>query len=204
MRCAPRELRTWRLPQNALYSQRARARAPKFPLLPPCNSRWDCAAVVLYFSFSRSHYGFVRLRRHCQKLAAARHLRVKWDGRDFSDLHPSARIPSISRVHLRDLRHGALSRGARHADVRGYWHLFHHSRHGAARYLSTCREGHVRAGCGMPVSCQLCCRRSDGDLEIFFTALALDFAIVGLDGLGFKRMLPWLACGLAVAGAILL
>jgi len=41
-------------------------------------------------------------------------------------------------------------------------------------------------------------------LEIFFTALALDFAIVGLDGLGFKRMLPWLACGLAVAGAILL
>jgi len=41
-------------------------------------------------------------------------------------------------------------------------------------------------------------------LEVFFTALALDFAIVGLDGLGFKRMLPWLACGLAVAGAILL
>jgi dolichyl-phosphate-mannose-protein mannosyltransferase len=41
-------------------------------------------------------------------------------------------------------------------------------------------------------------------LEIFFTALALDFAIVGLDGLSLKRTLPWLACGLAVAGAILL
>ena len=41
-------------------------------------------------------------------------------------------------------------------------------------------------------------------LEVFFTALALDFAIVGLDGLGLKRTLPWLACGLAVAGAILL
>jgi len=41
-------------------------------------------------------------------------------------------------------------------------------------------------------------------LEIFFTALALDFAIVGLDGLDLKRMSLWLACGLAVAGAILL
>jgi 4-amino-4-deoxy-L-arabinose transferase-like glycosyltransferase len=41
-------------------------------------------------------------------------------------------------------------------------------------------------------------------LEIFFTALALDFAIVGLDGLDLKRTLPWLACGLATAGAILL
>jgi 4-amino-4-deoxy-L-arabinose transferase-like glycosyltransferase len=41
-------------------------------------------------------------------------------------------------------------------------------------------------------------------LEIFLTALALDFAIVGLNGLDLKRMSPWLGCGLAVAGAILL
>jgi hypothetical protein len=41
-------------------------------------------------------------------------------------------------------------------------------------------------------------------LEVFFTALALDFAIVGLDGLDLKRISPWLGCGLAVAGAILL
>lgn len=41
-------------------------------------------------------------------------------------------------------------------------------------------------------------------LEVFFTASALDFAIVGLDGLDLKVMSPWLACGLAVAGAILL
>ncbi len=39
-------------------------------------------------------------------------------------------------------------------------------------------------------------------LEIFFTALALDFAIAGLTTAG--NMLPWLGCGVAVAGAILL
>ena len=39
-------------------------------------------------------------------------------------------------------------------------------------------------------------------LEIFFTALALDFAIMGLSDLSKLRI--WLACGIAVAGAILL
>jgi len=37
--------------------------------------------------------------------------------------------------------------------------------------------------------------------EVFFTALALDFAIAGLEGSGW---LPWLACGLASGGAILM
>lgn len=41
-------------------------------------------------------------------------------------------------------------------------------------------------------------------LEIFFTALALDFAIAGLDRLEQGRMLPWIGCGLAVGAAILL
>jgi 4-amino-4-deoxy-L-arabinose transferase-like glycosyltransferase len=41
-------------------------------------------------------------------------------------------------------------------------------------------------------------------LEVFFTALALDFAIVGLGELDLKRVTPWLGCGLAIAGAILL
>jgi 4-amino-4-deoxy-L-arabinose transferase-like glycosyltransferase len=43
-------------------------------------------------------------------------------------------------------------------------------------------------------------------LEIFFTALALDYAIVGLDGLNSPRprLRPWIGCGLAVAAAILL
>jgi 4-amino-4-deoxy-L-arabinose transferase-like glycosyltransferase len=39
-------------------------------------------------------------------------------------------------------------------------------------------------------------------LEIFFTALALDFAVVGLTTT--RRSLPWLGCGLAVGAAILL
>ena len=39
-------------------------------------------------------------------------------------------------------------------------------------------------------------------LEIFFTALALDFAITGLTTA--RNMLPWLGCGVMVAGAILL
>jgi len=39
-------------------------------------------------------------------------------------------------------------------------------------------------------------------LEIFFTALALDFAIAGL--MAGRGMLPWLGCGLSVGAAILL
>jgi 4-amino-4-deoxy-L-arabinose transferase-like glycosyltransferase len=47
-------------------------------------------------------------------------------------------------------------------------------------------------------------------LEVFFTVLALDLAIIGLAingpdvGLGAGRMRPWLGCGLAVGAAILL
>ena len=39
-------------------------------------------------------------------------------------------------------------------------------------------------------------------LEIFFTAIALDFAIAGL--MAAKKMGPWLGCGVSIAGAILL
>lgn len=41
-------------------------------------------------------------------------------------------------------------------------------------------------------------------LEIFFTVLALDFAIAGLQGLSDSQLRPWLGCGLAVGAAILL
>ena len=41
-------------------------------------------------------------------------------------------------------------------------------------------------------------------LEIFFTVLALDFAVVGLDTVDSSSMRPWLLCGLAVGVAMLL
>jgi hypothetical protein len=41
-------------------------------------------------------------------------------------------------------------------------------------------------------------------LEIFFTALALDFAVIGLNSLGSEELRPWLQCGAAVAACILL
>ena len=41
-------------------------------------------------------------------------------------------------------------------------------------------------------------------LEIFFTALALDFAITGLTALDRQQIRPWLGCGLAIAAAVLL
>jgi len=41
-------------------------------------------------------------------------------------------------------------------------------------------------------------------LEIFFTALALDFAAAGLESLDQGRTRPWLGCGLATGTAILL
>jgi 4-amino-4-deoxy-L-arabinose transferase-like glycosyltransferase len=41
-------------------------------------------------------------------------------------------------------------------------------------------------------------------LEIFFTVLALDFALVGLENLSFGAMRFWVGCGLAVGAAILL
>jgi 4-amino-4-deoxy-L-arabinose transferase-like glycosyltransferase len=41
-------------------------------------------------------------------------------------------------------------------------------------------------------------------LEIFFTALALDFAAIGLNSLGSGQIRPWLHCGAAVAACILL
>ncbi len=41
-------------------------------------------------------------------------------------------------------------------------------------------------------------------LEIFFTALALDLAIVGLEEMKEGRLLPWFGCGVAVGAAVLL
>src|SRR5882724_9977255 len=41
-------------------------------------------------------------------------------------------------------------------------------------------------------------------LEIFFTALALDFATTGLTVHDSRRIRPWLGCGIAIAAAILL
>jgi 4-amino-4-deoxy-L-arabinose transferase-like glycosyltransferase len=41
-------------------------------------------------------------------------------------------------------------------------------------------------------------------LEIFFTALALDFAVIGLSTLADGKLRPWVGCGLAVGATILL
>ena len=41
-------------------------------------------------------------------------------------------------------------------------------------------------------------------LEIFFTALALDFAVIGFEGLDLGRLKPWIGCGLSIGAAILL
>ncbi len=41
-------------------------------------------------------------------------------------------------------------------------------------------------------------------LEIFFTALAMDFAVIGLNRLASRQLRPWLYCGAAVAACILL
>lgn len=39
-------------------------------------------------------------------------------------------------------------------------------------------------------------------LEVFFTALALDFAVIGLESLGMRCFRPWVACGLAIGACI--
>jgi 4-amino-4-deoxy-L-arabinose transferase-like glycosyltransferase len=41
-------------------------------------------------------------------------------------------------------------------------------------------------------------------LEIFFTALALDYAVIGLDSLDSRSLRPWAWCGVSVAACILL
>lgn len=41
-------------------------------------------------------------------------------------------------------------------------------------------------------------------LEIFFTALAMNFAVIGLNNLASRELRPWLWCGAAVAACILL
>jgi 4-amino-4-deoxy-L-arabinose transferase-like glycosyltransferase len=41
-------------------------------------------------------------------------------------------------------------------------------------------------------------------LEVFFTVLAFDCAVAGLEPLDQKRLRPWMGCGLAIAAAILL
>lgn len=41
-------------------------------------------------------------------------------------------------------------------------------------------------------------------LEIFFTAAAMDYAVIGLNELASRRMRPWIFCGTAVAACILL
>ena len=40
--------------------------------------------------------------------------------------------------------------------------------------------------------------------EVFFTVLALDLAVVGLDHIADASLTPWVGCGLAVGAAILL
>ena len=40
--------------------------------------------------------------------------------------------------------------------------------------------------------------------EVFFTVLALDLAVVGLDHLADGSLIPWVGCGLAIGAAILL
>jgi len=41
-------------------------------------------------------------------------------------------------------------------------------------------------------------------LEVFFTALALNFAVTGLQTGQTRRVLPWIGCGIAIAAAMLL
>jgi 4-amino-4-deoxy-L-arabinose transferase-like glycosyltransferase len=41
-------------------------------------------------------------------------------------------------------------------------------------------------------------------LEIFFTALAFDYAVIGLDGFETRELRPWVCCGVSVAACILL
>jgi Dolichyl-phosphate-mannose-protein mannosyltransferase len=41
-------------------------------------------------------------------------------------------------------------------------------------------------------------------LEIFFTAIALDFSMIGVDSLPYGRTRPWLWCGIATSAAMLL
>lgn len=41
-------------------------------------------------------------------------------------------------------------------------------------------------------------------LEVFFTTLALDFALIGLNTLQTRKLRPWIGCGLAIAVAIVL
>lgn len=41
-------------------------------------------------------------------------------------------------------------------------------------------------------------------LEVFFTTLALDLALIGLNTLDTRKLRPWIGCGLAIAAAILL
>ena len=41
-------------------------------------------------------------------------------------------------------------------------------------------------------------------LEIFFTALAFDYAVIGLEGLQTRELRPWVWCGVCVAACILL
>ena len=41
-------------------------------------------------------------------------------------------------------------------------------------------------------------------LEIFFTALAMDFAVIGLNSLQTRRLRPWFKCGACVGACILL
>ena len=41
-------------------------------------------------------------------------------------------------------------------------------------------------------------------LEVFFTTLALDLALIGFNTLDARKLRPWIGCGLAIAAAILL
>ena len=41
-------------------------------------------------------------------------------------------------------------------------------------------------------------------LEIFFTAWALDFAVIGLEDIGGRRVAPWVGCGISIALCTLL
>ena len=153
----------WRFVQNAIYSQRARARAATSPVLPVYNSCCPGAKVAFHLPFPGAHDGLVHLRRHCQKLASA------WDlwperQRDFSHLYPAAGISCIPRRDLYPLRHGALPGCSGGADVRGHRHLLPDCRYHAPRAVAARCKISVSAGRALSFPCQLCRRRAHRDI----------------------------------------
>src|SRR5215469_16953121 len=167
--------RRLRIPRNKVYSLSARTGPQKSAMVHHRHGGRPAAAARLSDSFSGGGDGFVRLRRHRQKLAAAWDLRAERSRRSFAHVYSSSRVSWRARRNLCDFWHGALPYRIDGAALCRSGDLLFLRRHcSQTTWTEICEMG-ILAGGAVPVSCQLLGRGTNGNPRSVFHGGSIGF-----------------------------